>query len=394
MISNKIAKNLERSSWIRAMFEEGRRLSSLYGAENVYDFSLGNPFSEPPKEVIESMRHHISEGEKGIHKYMSNSGFPEVRKKIAVKMQGETGISLSEENVIMTVGAAGGLNVALKAILNPEEEVIVFSPYFVEYGFYADNHQGKIVVVEPNPENFEPNLKEFEKAIIEKTKAIIINNPNNPTGVIYRKETMEAMAKIVEDKEKQFKSNIYILSDEPYGKIVYDSAEVPSVFKIFKNAMIINSYSKSLALAGERIGYIAVSNKTEEVETLVKALEFCNRTLGFVNAPGLFQKVIADSLDSKVDVEDYKMKRDYLYDNLTRIGFECVKPQGAFYLFPKALIEDDIEFVKTAVKYNLLLVPGSGFGYKGHFRMSYCVEFDMIKRSIAAFEKLAKEYNR
>ena len=392
MISEKIASNLGRSSWIRAMFEEGAKLAQKVGSENVYDFSLGNPYAEPPAEVIESLKKHVMGDEKGLHRYMNNAGYPEVREKIAKSLEKLSGVELSQQHVVMTVGAAGGLNVVLKSILNPGEEVIVFAPYFVEYSFYADNHGGKIVIVPPDVATFEPDIKAFEETITPKTKAVIINNPNNPTGVIYSEEKVKAIAEIIEKKEKEYNISIFIISDQPYAEIVYDQARVPSILAHFKNGIIVNSFSKSLGLAGERIGYIAVSSKIENVDMLINALSFCNRTLGFVNAPGLFQKVVGDTLEAKVDVEEYKKRRDFLYDNLTRLGFECVKPQGAFYLFPKAMMSDDIEFIKRAIQYNLLLVPGSGFGCPGYFRISYCVKFDMIERSIGAFEKLAAEF--
>lgn len=392
MFSQKIVKNLENSSWIRAMFEEGNRLAKIYGRENVYDFSLGNPFGEPPAEVQESLKKHLLGGEAGLHKYMSNSGYPDVCEKIAKKLEKESSVSLNCENVIMTVGAAGGLNVVLKALLNEGEEVIAFAPYFVEYNSYVDNNGGRIVVVPADTSTFQPNLKRFKELITPKTKAVIINSPNNPSGVVYSEESLKNMSEILEAKEREYGNAIYVISDEPYNKIVYDGIKIPAVLGIFKNAIIVNSFSKSLALAGERIGYIAASSNIDDIATLSKALAYCNRILGFVNAPGLFQRVIADCLDVQADVEDYKEKRDFLYDNLIRLGFECVKPQGAFYLFPKALIPDEVEFARAATKYNLLLVPGSGFGCSGHVRISYCVNFDMIKRSIPAFEKLAEEF--
>ena len=392
MFSKKVVENLKKSSWIRVMFEEGNRLAKIYGADKVYDYSLGNPFGEPPVEVNESLKKHILSGEAGLHKYMSNAGYPEVREKIAKSLEKESGVRLNEENIIMTVGAAGGLNVVLKALLNEGEEVIVFAPYFVEYNAYIDNNGGKTVVVPADTKSFQPNFEEFKKLITAKTKAVIINSPNNPTGVVYSEESLKTMASIIEEKEKEYETTIFIVSDEPYNKIVYDGNKLTAVMAVFKNAIVVNSFSKSLGLAGERIGYIAVSSKIDNVDLLINGLVYCNRILGFVNAPALFQRVVADALEAKIDVEDYKEKRDFLYDNLTRLGFECIKPQGAFYLFPKALIDDEVEFVNRALKYNLLLVPGSGFGCPGYFRMSYCVKFDMIKNSIPAFEKLAKDF--
>lgn len=394
MFSEKMVKNVEKSSWIRTMFEEGNRLAQIYGSDKVYDYSLGNPFDEPPREVQESLKKHILGNEEGLHKYMSNSGFAEVRGKIAAKLEEESGVKLEDKNIVMTVGAAGGLNVVFKSLLNEGEEVIVFAPYFVEYNSYVDNFGAKLVVVSADTTSFQPNLNEFERLINPKTKAVLLNSPNNPTGVIYSEEVLKRMSSIIQSKEEEYGSTIYILSDEPYSKIVYGDIKVPSVMKIFKNAIVIDSFSKSLGLAGERIGYVAASSRIENIDTLISILVYCNRILGFVNAPALFQKVVGDALYAKANVEDYQAKRDYLYDNLTRIGFEVIKPQGAFYLFPKALIADDVEFTKEATKFNLLLVPGSGFGCPGHFRMSYCVKFDMIKNSIPAFEKLAQKYRK
>lgn len=374
------------------MFEEGKRLVSIYGPENVYDFTLGNPFGEPPVEVQKSIEKHVLGGEPGLHKYMSNAGFLDVREKLAKHLEKESGISLNAQNIIMTVGSAGGMNVVFKAILNPGDEVIAFAPYFVEYNFYADNHGGKLVVIPANIPSFQPNLEELEKHINEKTKAIIINSPNNPSGVIYSEEILKRMSAIIEAKEKEYGTTIFIVSDEPYSKLVYDGAKVPSNLRIFKNSIVVDSYSKSLGLSGERIGYIACSSNIENVVDLTDALTFCNRILGFINAPALFQKVIGDTLDVKLDVADYKAKRDYLYENLTRLGFECANPQGGFYLFVKSLIPEDTEFVKRALKHNILFVAGTGFGCPGYVRIAYCVELDMIKNSIPAFEALAKEF--
>lgn len=374
------------------MFEEGERLAKIYGRENVYDFSLGNPFSEPPEEVTATLKKYVSGEIKGIHKYMNNAGYPDVREKIAAVLQKESKIELSLDNIVMTVGAAGGLNIVLKALLNPGDEVIIFAPYFVEYIFHTDNHGGKTVVVPPDLRTLEPDLCALARSITPYTKAVIINTPNNPSGVVYSEEKLRAIKEIINEKENAFGTTIYIISDQPYDKIVYDDIQMPSILAIFENSILVNSFSKSLGLAGERIGYIATSSRIRDVETLNNALVFCNRTLGFVNAPGLFQKVVGDNLLLKTDTEDYQKKRDYLHHHLTRLGFECVKPQGAFYLFPKTPIPDDIAFIKSAVKYNLLLVPGTGFGCPGHTRISYCVSMDTIVNSIPAFEKLAAEY--
>lgn len=391
MFSEEVVKGLSNSSWIRLMFEEGTRLAAIYGADKVYDYSIGNPYAEPPKEVLDSLKKHVLSDEKGTHRYMNNAGYADVREKVAKALETDS-VKLTAENIVMTVGAAGALNVVLKSLLNPMEEVIVFAPYFVEYNFYVENHGGRTVVVPPDTTTFEPNLEAFEKSITSKTKAIIINNPNNPTGVVYSEATLRSIEEILTRKQNELGTTIFVLSDQPYAEIVYDNTKVPNMISIFSNAIIVNSFSKSLGLAGERIGYIAASSRIKDIDILMKAFSFCNRTLGFVNAPGLFQRVIGDALHAKVDVTEYEKRRNFLYDNLTRLGFECVKPQGAFYLFPKALIEDDVEFVKRAMKHNLLLVPGSGFGCPGYFRMSYCVKFEMIENSIPAFEKLVAEF--
>lgn len=392
MLSKKISENLGSSSWIRAMFEEGEKLRKIYGDDKVFDFSLGNPDPEPPQGTKDALKRFVMEDKPGLHKYMNNAGFTDVREKVAAHIQRDTGIAMTGKNIIMTCGAAGGLNVVLKAILNPGDEVVVFSPYFVEYGSYIDNHGGKIVISPCDSATFEPNLDDLKGRINASTKAIILNSPNNPTGVVYNEEKLKKLAELLSSKEKEYNTNILVISDEPYVKLVYGDTKVPSILNIFKNSVIVNSYSKSLALPGERIGYIAVNSSIDDEDSLINGFIYCNRILGFVNAPGLFQKVIAESLDEAVDTKVYEERRDILYSALTRLGFSCVKPQGAFYLFPKALIDNDVEFVRHAVKYNLLLVPGSGFGYPGYFRISYCVSLKTIENSLPAFEALAKDF--
>jgi len=392
MISEKISNSLKGSSMIRAMFEEGERLRKIYGADKVYDFSLGNPDVEPPVSVKEALQNLVNSDKEGLHRYMSNAGYYDVREKVANYLNREKSAHLTGDNIVMTCGAAAALNVVLKTILNPGEEVIVFSPYFVEYLHYINNYDGTPVIVPTVKDTFEPDIDAFEKSITKNTKAVIINSPNNPTGVIYSEDTLIKMADVLNSKQEEYGTSILLVADEPYDKIVYDDAKVPSVFKIFKNSVIVNSFSKSLALPGERIGFIAANNKIDDVKTLVDGFILCNRILGFVNAPAIFQKVVADCLDAKVDIEGYKKKRDTLYNHLVSIGFECVKPQGAFYLFPKSPIEDDKEFTKSAAKHNILVVPGSGFGCPGYFRLSYCISLKTIENSLPAFESLAKEF--
>lgn len=392
MLSQNIQDKISKSSWIRAMFEQGEKLRKIHGPEKVYDFSLGNPDYEPPQEVQDSLVKYVTGETAGLHKYMNNAGYPDIREKIAKKASEESGLPLTGNHIIMTCGAAGGLNVVLKSILNPGDEVIALAPYFVEYGFYAENHGGKLVVVPTDPDTFQPSATALEKAITPKTKAVIINSPNNPTGVIYSESILAEVAALLNRKEQEFGSQILVISDEPYSKIVYDNAKVPNILSIFPHSVVVNSYSKSLALPGERIGYIAVNPQIQEAGLFISGMIFANRTLGFVNAPSLFQKVIGDSLDVVVNMDEYKRRRDYLYDHLTELGFTCVKPEGAFYLFPKALIPDDVEFAQRALKYNLLIVPGSGFGCPGHFRLAYCVGMETIKNSISAFKALAEEF--
>jgi len=392
MIADNILEKISNTSWIRAMFEEGEKLRKLYGADQVYDFSLGNPDLEPPLGTLEALKRLVSADQPGLHKYMSNAGYQDVRDKIADHVSKESGITLTGRHIIMTCGAAGGLNVVLKTILNPGDEVVIFAPFFPEYLSYIDNHGGKAVISACNKMTFEPDPEDLEKKITPSTKAILLNSPNNPTGVVYSEAILKAIADILESKEKEYQTKILVISDEPYTQLVYDNVSVPSILKIFRNSVIVNSYSKSLALPGERIGYIAVNSSIDNAERLIDGMVLSNRILGFVNAPGLFQRVIAESLDEKVDVSIYKERRDYLYKHLTDLGFSCIEPKGAFYLFPRALIDDDIEFVNHALEYNLLLVPGSGFGFPGHFRISYCVSMKTIENSINAFEALAKKF--
>jgi aspartate aminotransferase len=389
-ISNKIRDSLARSSWIRKMFEEGDRLSKIYGADKVFDFSIGNPDLEPPAAFKKRLQELAANPIPGMHKYMSNAGYPQTRKAVADYLNQKTGQALNENHIVMTVGAGGGLNVVFKAILNPGDEIIVSSPYFVEYGFYTDNHQGKLVVVKSKPD-FQLDLDAIEKAFTPKTKGILINSPNNPTGVIYSEASLKSLAALIQKKEAEFQCTIYLISDEPYSALVYDGAKVPPVLSIFDHSLLVTSHSKDLALPGERIGYVAANPKNPEIEMLVNGLVFANRVLGFVNAPALMQHLVAELQGQTVGVEIYQERRDLLYNHLTGIGFEVVKPQGAFYLFPKSPIPDDIEFIQKALKHNLLLVPGSGFGAPGYFRMAYCVSKTVITNSLPAFTNLAKE---
>ena len=392
MISEKMKAYVAGSSAIRAMFEEGKKMAEKYGAENVYDYSLGNPSIPAPERVKEAIIEVLNEENSlVVHGYMNNSGYEDVRETIAESINKKQDTNFSMKNIIMTVGAAGGLNVILKTFLNPGDEVIVFVPYFGEYRSYVANFDGKIVEVETD-DRFMIDAKKLEAAVTPKTKAVIVNNPNNPTGVVYSEEVIKAMAEVLAAKEKEYGTSIYLISDEPYRELAY-GVDVPYLTKYYKNTIVGYSYSKSLSLPGERIGYLVIPSEIDSFEDVLSAANTANRILGYVNAPSLMQKVIAKCVDEKCEVEKYRKNGEYLYDNLVKFGFSAVKPQGAFYLFLKSPVEDEKEFVSKAKEFNLLLVPGSSFGKSGYVRLAYCVSFDTVKNSMPAFEKLAKAYN-
>ena len=379
MISNKMKTMVSNSSVIRAMFEEGKRLSEIYGEENVFDYSIGNPNIEAPSEIKDIIIKILNEENPNkLHGYMNNSGYEDVREGIAENINVKYNTKLNYENIVMTCGAAGGLNIILKSILNPGDEVIIFAPFFGEYINYVNNFDGKIKIISADTKSFQPNLKELEKEITSKTKAIIINSPNNPSGVIYNENTIIKMSKILKMKEEELGSQIYLISDEPYREIIYDNAKVPCILNYYDNSFIGYSYSKSLSLPGERIGYVVVNSKIKDFKEMVASLNISNRILGFVNAPSLFQRVIKESLNLEVDSNIYKKNRDLLYNHLIQIGFECMKPEGTFYLFPKSPIDNDVKFCEDAKKFNILAVPGSTFGCPGYFRLSYCIKKKII----------------
>ncbi len=382
MIANHIREKMQSGSWIRDMFEKGAELKKIYGEDKVFDLTLGNPDVPSPKEVNESIAKIATMGD-NIHGYMSNAGFPEVRAIIADRESKRNGVTLTEKHVTMCVGAAGGLNCVFKALLNPGEEVLVQAPYFVQYGGYVDNHGGRLVVVPAKTPDFDLDPELIGQYVTEKTKAVIINSPNNPTGVVYSRETLEALERVLTAKEQEFGTEIYVVSDEPYREIVYDGAEVPPVMSIFHNAIVVYSYSKSLSLAGERIGYVAVSPNCADVEALCTAIPFATRELGYTNAPALFQNVLKDCVDSKTDVEAYKVRRDILMQGLQELGYEFPVPQGAFYIFMKTPTEDETEFINGyCLERNVLAVPGRGFGCPGYMRVAYCVSEETIRGAI------------
>ena len=394
MVSEKMKPFMANNSAIRAMFEEGKRMAAIYGKENVYDFSLGNP-NVPVPRVNEALLDVINgEAFNELHGYMSNAGYEDVRQTIAESINKQFGTAFSYKNLIMTVGAASGLNVILKSILNPGDEVIVFAPYFVEYNSYIRNYDGNVVVISPDTETFMPKLDEFEQKITPKTKAVMINSPNNPTGVIYPEETLMALAAIMKKKEEEYGTSIVLLSDEPYRELAYGGVEVPYVTKYYHNTVVCYSYSKSLSVPGERIGYLVIPDEVEDSEMLIGAATIANRILGSVNAPSLIQKAIKYCIehDISVDLEAYEKNRNLLYGALTEYGFTCAKPDGAFYLFMKSPVEDEKEFCEAAKRHHVLFVPGSSFACPGYVRIAYCVSYEQIERSLPAFKKIAEEY--
>jgi len=391
-IAKYLVEDLKNASYVRKMFEQGEELKKLYGADRVFDFSLGNPEVEPPDSVQASFVKNAADTSAGNHRYMNNAGYMHVREKIAAILARQSGEPVKAGHVVMTVGAAGGVNIALKSVLNPGDEVIAFAPYFKEYDFYARNHGGRVVPISTDGETFQPDPAVLAGAINAKTRAIIINSPNNPSGAVYEESRLKAIEAVLCDGEKKYGNVIYVISDEPYNSIVYDGLKPPHAFNCFKNSIIVNSYSKSLALAGERIGYAAVSPKAADADAVAAGLVFCNRVLGFVNAPAFLQRVVYDNLESSVDISVYTEKRDAICSVMRDAGFDFPKPQGAFYLFPKILGGDEEAFKESAVRHNILIVPGGGFGWPGRFRLAFCVSTDTILRSRGAFMALAAEY--
>ncbi len=394
MIAEKMKGLVANSSAIRAMFEEGNRLAGIYGAENVFDFSLGNP-NVPAPEAVKKAIEDLVENEDPLvlHGYTnSNSGYADVREAVAKSLNERFGTAFEGKNIIMTVGAAGGLNVILKTIINAGDEVLTFAPYFGEYRAYVNNFDGVLVEVSPNTVDFQPKLDEFEQKITPKTKAVIVNTPNNPTGVVYSEETIKKMAAIMEAKQKEYGTEIFLISDEPYRELVYDGAEVPYLTKYYDNTIVGYSYSKSLSLPGERIGYLVIPDEVADSEDMLSAANVANRILGFVNAPTLQQKIVKACLNEKTDISYYDRNREALYNGLKECGFDCIKPEGAFYLFVKSPVENEKEFCEAGKKYNILMVPGSSFACPGYVRLAYCVSYETIINSLPKFAELAKEY--
>ena len=382
MVARGVAENLQRASWIRRMFEEGARLKQERGADAVLDFTLGNPEIEPPRAVLEAARRVLDSTAPHLHAYMPNAGHPAVRAAVAKRLGADTGLPYTASHVLMTVGAGAALNTVLKAILDPGDEVITVAPFFAEYTFYADNHGGRLVVVPPRPD-LTPDIEGIAAAITPKTRAILLNSPNNPSGVVYPASTFVELEALLARTARP----IVLISDEPYRSLVFDDVVPPQVPPLVTRSIIATSWSKSLAIPGERIGYLAFSPRMPEAAELFEACTFTSRVLGFVNAPALWQWVVAEVGDLVIDVAPYREKRDLMYEGLRRIGYECVKPQGAFYVFPRTPIADDVAFVRLLAEEGVLTVPGSGFGMPSHIRVSLTVERDTIVRALPGFER-------
>ena len=395
MISKKMSNLVKNSSAIRAMFEEGRRMAEKFGKENVYDYSLGNP-SVPAPEAVNRAYAAVAENPNSnyVHGYMLNQGFDEAREAIAKNLNERFPVAFTKNDIVMTVGAAGGMNVIMKTLLDPGDEVVVFAPYFGEYRNYVSNFDGVLVEVAPDTSTFQPDLKALEEKLTARTKIVIINTPNNPTGVVYSAETLTKLGQTLEEAQRKFGTSIYLLSDEPYRELVYDGAEVPFVTTFYRNTIVGYSYSKSLSLPGDRIGYLVIPAEVDDHDEIFAAAGVATRILGFVNAPSVAQLAVAKCLNESVDVAIYDRNRKLLYEKLKEYGYDCIMPQGAFYLFVKALEPDDKAFVAKAKEHRLLIVPGSTFGCAGYVRIAYCVDYDMIERSLPAFKALAEQYKK
>jgi len=390
-ISDNVRTRMESGSWVRRMFEEAAVLKKKHGEHNVFDLSLGNPIIEPPAEFKHILRKLSENPMAGMHRYMENAGYEETRRSVARQVSHENDMEVAFQDIIMTVGAAGAINVILKTLLNPGDEVIVFAPFFMEYDNYIDNHGG-VTIVLPTDDNFLPDLEQLERKINARTKAIIINSPNNPTGVVYSETFVRKLGHVLEHREKALKIPIYLISDEAYSSLMYDGLKYVPILQTYHRAMIATSHSKDLALPGERIGYIAVHPALENKEEIVSGLIFCNRILGFVNAPALMQNIVRHLQHVTVSIPEYQEKRDFLYNNLTGMGYKVVKPQGAFYMFPRTPIENDVEFVHELQKMNVMTVPGRGFGSPGFFRISYCVNHSTLEGALDGFKKAARMF--
>lgn len=391
-VSNKIKNFMEQGSWIRKMFEEGISLKRQFGEENVFDLSLGNPVIDPPEEFFSKLKSIADNPISGMHRYMPNAGLLETREAVAGQLTDETMIAFTANEIIMTCGAGGALNVVMKTLMDPGDEFVIFAPFFVEYHFYADNHGGSCKVVPPD-RNFLPDLDAFRDAVTPKTRGVLINSPNNPTGVLYSSEVLSNLCEIIREKEEEYGTKIYLVSDEPYRRLIFDNLKYPHIFDHHVRSIVATSHSKDLALPGERIGYIAIHPDCPDKQEIIDGMVFCNRTLGFVNAPALAQHLVTSLQSVTVDVGLYERKRNFLYSKLTDMGYSVVRPQGAFYMFPKAPIDDDVEFVDKLKEERVLAVPGTGFGLPGYFRLSYCLKDETIEGALPGLSKAISQYS-
>ncbi len=390
-VSERIKAMIEKASWVRMMFEEGARRKKKYGMENVFDFSLGNPNLEPPAKFKEILMQVVSDGSTGTHGYMPNAGFVETRKAVADYLSNLHTFSFTGDDIVMTAGAAGAMNVVFKTILNPGDEVIIPAPFFMEYYYYVDNYGGVSKIVDTNPD-FSINLAKIEDAIGPNTKAVLLNNPNNPTGKVYTTDELDHVGRLLTRYSERYGEAIYLISDEPYSKIVYNGLTCPSIFSAYQESFLVTSFSKDLSIAGERIGYIAVHPLMKDKDIIMEGLILCNRVIGFVNAPALMQRLIPFLLGESVDPAIYQRKRDALCKGLKEAGYTFSVPAGAFYLFPESPIPDDVAFVRSLQEENILTVPGTGFGGPGHFRIAYCVDDGTIERALPGFSRVMKKY--
>ena len=391
-VSNKIKNFMEQGSWIRKMFEEGISLKRQFGEENVFDLSLGNPVIDPPQEFFSKLKSIADNPISGMHRYMPNAGLLETREAVAGQLTDETMIAFTANEIIMTCGAGGALNVVMKTLMDPGDEFVIFAPFFVEYHFYADNHGGSCKVVPPD-RNFLPDIDAFRDAVTPKTRGVLINSPNNPTGVLYSSEVLSNLCEIIREKEEEYGTKIYLVSDEPYRRLIFDNLKYPHIFDHHVRSIVATSHSKDLALPGERIGYIAIHPDCPDKQEIIDGMVFCNRTLGFVNAPALAQHLVTSLQSVTVDVGLYERKRNFLYSKLTDMGYSVVRPQGAFYMFPKAPIDDDVEFVDKLKEERVLAVPGTGFGLPGYFRLSYCLKDETIEGALPGLSKAISQYS-
>jgi len=389
-IADKIREAQGRASWIRKMFEEGNRLREERGPENVFDLTLGNPCLDPPPAFFQAAQEVLAEPRAGRYAYMSNAGYPETREAVAAHLRAERGAPLAAKHIVMTCGAAGGLNVVFKTLLNPGEEVVVLAPYFPEYGFYADNHGGTLRIVETR-RDFSLDPDAVEAALGPATKIVLLNSPNNPTGRMYDPASLQALAGALDRAQRRFGKPLYLVSDEPYGDLLFDGRHLPDLLRFHENTILVNSYSKALSVPGERLGYLAVHPRIHDVEALLEGLCFCNRTLGYVNAPATIQRILRRIPSARVDPAPYEKRRNLLCRGLAEAGYAFQKPDGAFYLFPESPLPDDSAFVRMLLQEGVLVVPGAGFGRAGHFRIAFCVEEETLERALPVFARVREK---